>query len=270
MATIKFIFATTILALVGCSTLFGQSAVPVDRTRTCHIHGTIRIYTGSAVSNVTVTFKGEKFGKTVFSDDGGSYDVDLPAGLYTMSAYNSNRFMEEFRRPLFRVGSSTSLTLNVTLEPVGGSCDLVGPVGGPPPNADTARSACGGWDSFSVPSADGAAFEVLIQFGSWQPTDHGDAYSIREPLTGIEIPPLGQKIPDDWPAHGKRVVFGVEIPVFVAYNLFTLRAKRVVYDVQSRTLEATGNVVAINADGSPTRADSMKFRIENGQAIPLH
>jgi hypothetical protein len=62
---------------------------------------------------------------------------------------------------------------------------------------------------------------------------------------------------------------GVEIPVFVAYNLFTLRADRVVYDVQSRTLEATGNVVAENADGTIQRADSMKFRVENGEAIPL-
>jgi lipopolysaccharide assembly outer membrane protein LptD (OstA) len=61
---------------------------------------------------------------------------------------------------------------------------------------------------------------------------------------------------------------GVEIPVFVAYNLFTLRADRVGYDAQGRMLEATGNVVATNADGATEHADSMTFRIENGEAIP--
>jgi hypothetical protein len=265
---IMFTSIVMFVASLACATLFGQSAAPVDRPRTFHIHGTIRNFAGAAVSNVDAVFKRDMFTKTVFTDEGGSYDVDLPAGLYTMTASPLERFLEGYRRPLFRVGSSPTLTLNVTLEPAG-TCDLaIGP-GGTRPNAETVRRACGGWDSFSVPSADGAAFEVLIQFGSWQPTDHGDAYSIREPLTGVEIPPLGQQIPDDWPAHGKRVVFGDEIPVFVAYNLFTLRAKRVVYDVQSRTLEATGNVVAAKADGATEHADSMTFRIENGEAIPI-
>ena len=59
-------------------------------------------------------------------------------------------------------------------------------------------------------------------------------------------------------------------PVFVAYNLFTLRAERVVYDVQSKTLQATGNVVTVDADGATRRADSMTLEIENGRVTGLN
>jgi hypothetical protein len=263
---------STLVAMLACAAIFGQSAAPVDRPRTGHIHGTIsiyRTYLNSSVSNVEVTFKGDEVSKTVFTDDRGSYDVDLPAGLYTMAVKPLDRFQQEYRRPLFRVGSSATLTLDVRFDPIGGSCDLVGPVGGPHPTADTARSVCGGWDFFPVPSEDGVAFEIFIRFQSGRTIDHKEVYSIREPIIGYELPPLGQTIPDDWQAHSRRVVFDVGIPVFVAYNLFTLRADKVVYDAQGRTLEATGNVVADSAEGSTQRADSMKFRIENGQATPL-
>jgi hypothetical protein len=245
VSTIKLISATTIIAFLTCATLFGQSAAPVDRPRTCHIHGTIRTYTGSAVLRAEVRFEGDKFSRTVPADEGGSYDVDLPVGLYTMTAQPGDPYLQEFQRPLFRAGSSKILTLNVTFDLAQATCDLVSPVGGPRPNADTARNVCGGWDFFPVPSEDGVAFQLFIQYRSRRPTDHGYAYSTREyPLD-------------------------VETPVFVAYNLFTLRADKVVYDVQSRTLEATGNVVAAKADGATEHADSMKFRVENGEAIPL-
>jgi hypothetical protein len=246
-----------------------ESRTPVDPPRTCHIHGTIRNLAGAAVSNVDVVFRRDTFTKTVFTDEEGSYDVDLPAGLYTMTASPLERFLEGYRRPLFRVGSSTTLTLDVTFNPIGGSCDLVSPVGAPRPNADDARSFCGGWDSFPVPSEDGVPFEIFVRFQSGHTIDHKEVYSTRKPLTGVEIPPLGQPIPDDWPAHSRVISAGIEIPVFVAYNLFTLRADKVVYDVPGRTLEATGNVVADNANGATQLAHSMKFRIENGEAIPL-
>ena len=60
-----------------------------------------------------------------------------------------------------------------------------------------------------------------------------------------------------------------EAPVFVAYNLFSLQADRVTYDVEKRTIEASGNVVAVNELGTTQRADSMVFRIENGQVALL-
>jgi len=58
-------------------------------------------------------------------------------------------------------------------------------------------------------------------------------------------------------------------PVFVAYNLFSLQADKVSYDVQKRTIEASGNVIAVNESGASQRADSMALKIENGQVTPL-
>jgi hypothetical protein len=60
--------------------------------------------------------------------------IDLPIGLYTMPAEPSGQYLE-YRRPLFRVASSTSLTFNITLQLARQTCDLVSPVGGPLPNA---------------------------------------------------------------------------------------------------------------------------------------
>jgi lipopolysaccharide assembly outer membrane protein LptD (OstA) len=60
-----------------------------------------------------------------------------------------------------------------------------------------------------------------------------------------------------------------EDPVFVAYNLFSLQADHVVYNVKFRTVEAIGNVVVVSESGAAQRAESMTLRIKNGQAIPL-
>jgi lipopolysaccharide assembly outer membrane protein LptD (OstA) len=60
-----------------------------------------------------------------------------------------------------------------------------------------------------------------------------------------------------------------ETQVFVAYNLFSLQADKVTYDPQKRTIEASGNVVAVNESGTTQRAGSMAFKIENGQVALL-
>ena len=62
---------------------------------------------------------------------------------------------------------------------------------------------------------------------------------------------------------------GWTTPVFVAYNLFTLRADHVDYDAQTRTLQATGNVVIVNAGGETQRVDFPRtFKIEQtGQSF---
>jgi lipopolysaccharide assembly outer membrane protein LptD (OstA) len=60
------------------------------------------------------------------------------------------------------------------------------------------------------------------------------------------------------------------VPIFVAYNLFTLQADEVVYDVKSQTLEASGNVVAESSDGTAEHSDSMVFKIKNGKVTRAH
>jgi len=55
----------------------------------------------------------------------------------------------------------------------------------------------------------------------------------------------------------------------VAYNLFSLEANRVAYDVKNRTIAATGNVVVADGSGRTQHADSIRFKIENGEAIKI-
>jgi hypothetical protein len=226
----------------------------------------IRTDAGSIVPRAEVSFDDHEFNKTVFADSRGFYEADLPVGLYTMTAdalrladlriglltatptapqdpYQTG--LQEYQRPLFRVTSPTSLTLDVTLDPEGPTCERVSALSRAPSTPDDGETVCGGENFFPVPSNDNVPFELFIRFRTRRTTDKGFAYNIGR----------------DWP--------GWTTPVFVAYNLFTLRADHVIYNMQTRILHATGNVVNVNAGGETQRADSITFKIEDGQASPL-
>jgi hypothetical protein len=243
---IKFTSTTMLVALLACVVLFGQSASPITESQTFQVRGTIRAFNDSAVGGAKVTFESQKISITVSSDTTGFYEANLPVGLYTMTATPVQRYLQRYRRPLFRAESPTNLTFNITLDPAGPFCDMKKPVPGQPLPADDGVRVCGGADSFPVPSQDEVPFDLFIQYETRRPTDRGYTYN-----TGAHLP-------------------GSQSAVFAAYNLFTLRADHVVYNVQDRTLEATGSVVDSNADGATQRADSMTFKIENGEAAPLH
>jgi hypothetical protein len=251
------------VALLVCEALFGQSAPPMARIRTFHIQGLIRTYYDSVVPNGKVTFEGDRFTRTVFADGRGFYEADLAVGLYKMTAeYVSPdplfvpfgrvqdprlRSLQVYQRPLFRLDSPTSVTLNVTLDPPNPNCEPgygVGPSASAPA-ADKGEIVCGGENFFPVPSNDNVPFELYIRFRARRNSDTGFVYN-----TGRDLP-------------------GWTTPVFVAYNLFTLRADHVVFNLEASTLQATGNVVTANPDGETQRAASMTFRIENGHATPL-
>ncbi len=253
-----------LVASLLCESVFGQSAVPEPRLQTFHIQGLIRTYYDSVVPNGKVTFEGRKFTKTVFADDRGFYETDLALGSYTMTAeyeYRSPealfvpfgtapqdprlRYLQAYERPLFRIASPTSLTLNITLDSAELSCDRGYGVGPSASSPEEGEIVCGGGNFLPVPSNDKVPFELFIRFRTRRNTDKGFVYN-----TGRDSP-------------------GWTTPVFVAYNLFTLRADHVDYDAQTRTLQATGNVVIVNAGGETQRVDSMTFKIENGQATPL-
>ena len=244
--SLRFVTRLIVLvALLPCATLLAQSVAPTAPIQTFQIHGTIRAFNDAAVRGAEVIFESQKIRTTVSSDKSGHYEANLPVGLYSMTAKPVERYLQRYRRPLFRVASPTSLTFNITLDTAGPFCDIKKQVLDQPPPADDGVRICGGADSFPVPSQDEVPFDLFIQYETRRPTDRGYTYN-----TGAHLP-------------------GSQSPVFVAYNLFTLQADHVLYDVQGRTLEATGNVVAINADGTTKRADSMTFKIENGEATQL-
>jgi hypothetical protein len=261
---IRFAYTAMLVASLPCAALFGQSAAPVARVQTFHVHGMIRTYTGSIVPAVEVRFDGHNFSKTVFANGRGFYEAHLPVGQYAMTAdalkladFNFDLFsvttpknpyqtgLQEYQRPLFRVASPANLTLNVTLDPEGPSCEYVDAPSGATPTPTDDEIVCGGQDFFKTPSDDNVPFELLIRYRTRRSNEQGYAYNSRTDLPGIQT------------------------PVFVAYNLFTLQADHVVYGVQSQMLKATGNVAVLCSDGVIHRAESVTFKIENGQASPL-
>lgn len=247
--------AAVLVALILSSV--GLSAESPARIRTFRIHGVVHEYDGSAVPGTRVRFEGDQVGKSVFTDGSGFYEADLPLGLYkvTADAFKPldlrffppppsltsdpyRRDLQGYERPLFRVTSPGIITLDITLDPAV-FCERGAIVTAP----SDGELECGGEDSFKIPSNDGVPFELLIRFRSRRTNEHGYAYNTR-----YAVPNL---------------------PVFVAYNSFTLRADQVVYDVQARALQATGHVVTANFDGTAQRAESITLKIDNGEATPL-
>jgi hypothetical protein len=260
----NFIFIANLVASLFCATLPRQSATPTIQPETSHIHGTVRsTIDDSAVAGVKVTFEAEKGSKIVSTDRRGIYEADLPVGLYTMTVRPLSPALLTYERPLFRVAPSTNIVFDVSLDAYEKrTCEITNP---PPGNQisdqDRYKNACGGSDVLSLPSENGAAFQLLIRFGTRKPTDTGYVYSAPVDFSVIPEPSYVYRSGRNPPTLGS--------PVFVAYNLFTLRAEHVTYDEKGQTIHASGKVVVVNEKGEKRRADSMTFRVENGEATPL-
>lgn len=269
----------TLLIFVSFAPLFGQTVSPMAQPATFHIEGTIgspwdslpagvlipRNWGGSPskegagvkgvdgksayvpLPRTEVTFSGEQATKTVTVDEKGFYQLDLAVGVYKMTAQGPTVGAQPLKKygRLFRVKSPTRVVLNGSLYKARTTCDVL--VGGDTEEQkiDEWKNQCGGEDSFPVPSKDGAPLQLYIQYPQRQPSDRGYLYTsnkITEP----------------------------DVPVFVAYNLFSLEANSVVYDVKTRTIAASGNVVVADGSGTTRHADSLGFRIEDGRVVSLN
>ncbi len=266
------------LVFVFCALLFGQNSPSPAKPPMFHIEGTISspwesllhgalvprkklIFHGEQpITTVTsdekdsyvvaprteVTFQGEHETKTVVVDEKGFYSADLPVGVYKMTAQGPTiwpQSLTQYTR-LFRVASPRTIVLNGALYLARMNCDAV--VGGDTEEQkkEAWKNVCGGEDSFPIPSKDGTPLQLYVQYPQRQPSDRGYLYTnnkIAEP----------------------------DVPVLVAYNLFSLEANTIVYDVKARTIAATGNVLTANGSDKMQHFDSIGFRIEDGQVIPL-
>ena len=243
---VKILGASILIALPACAVLFASPRFSTSETDSVYVHGSIQDYRGSAVGGAALTFKGEKVTRTLSANKDGIYQVRLPPGLYTMIAdYPSRQDIQEYERPLFRLDDSATDVLNVTFDPANPTCDVGGGtsrVVDPNPG----EIVCGGQDLFSIAPQDKEKFQLLIRYRVRRNTVSGHTYN-----TGREMP-------------------GFQTQVFVAYNLLTLRADHVDYNVQDRMLKATGNVIVNRTDGTKNTADSMSFKLTaNGEAIAL-
>jgi hypothetical protein len=238
----RFGFATWLALLLLCTGLLAQMTTPSTQIQTFHVRGTVRDSTGAPIreTKVKVTFRSASLSQTVSTNDAGAYEADLPLGVYNMSV-DALQF-RPYRRPAFRVTSPINVTINATL-PHNPQVTMreYGPTAEERAAARNITYYDG--DFFSVPADDGAPFRLYISYVKRIRTDYSYDY------VGDNSPPY-----DD--------------PVFAAYNLFSLQANTVLYDMESRRLDARGNVVVEDESGKRS-GDSMSFKIENGRAIAL-
>jgi hypothetical protein len=252
----RIVSSLTFAALLLGVALFGQSGNSAPPTQIFHVRGTITGPRGDdVVPGAEITFQGEHESKTVFADSKGSYEADLPVGLYTMKAQfqfqlGRSPYFLKYVRPLFRVASPTSLVLNVTMFAQRFTCDIVVSNGSGKPATpeqweEGSKALCGGEEFFPLTSHDGVPFQLYIRYPKRSLVDQAYVYS------------------------GDKLATDTYTPVLVEYNLATLFANSIVYDMGRSTIEAKGGVTLLNETGAKQQADSMTIRIENGEATRL-
>ncbi len=164
-----------------------------------------------AIPRTEVTFHGAHTTRTVTVDDKGFYQADLPVGLYKMTVESAtilSQAVTPYAR-LFRVKSPGTVVLNGWLYMAHIGCDIM--AGGTlEQQVEETKNACGSDDRFSIPSKDGTPLELYIRYSNREVTEQGYGYG-------------GDKHPE-------------HVPVFVAYNLFTLEADGISYDGRTARL----------------------------------
>lgn len=235
----KRTLALPFIVLAFCSVVLGQSAKPAEQSSTAHVQGTIRDEAGTVIPNVRVRFQSGPQWKTLTTNGAGEFEADMPPGLYTMDVMVHG--LEPYHRPLFSITPKANLTFDLAL-PLASTCDMR-IVGSGSLAAEKAAMEkmplCE--DFLAMPQKKGVPFSLFVQYGSRSFQPYIYDYEATSDLD----------------------------PVFVAYNLFSLEADEVTYDVPSQILDAHGRVVVVDesdGDYKVQTGDWMKFKILNGQA----
>jgi hypothetical protein len=101
--------SASLAVLLFCTSVLGQSATSAAHLPTVHVFGTVGRTNDSIVPGTEVTFRSNQVTRTTLSDGKGFYQVDLPLGLYTITAHPLEsvrpgyRYLQKYSRPLFRV-----------------------------------------------------------------------------------------------------------------------------------------------------------------------
>jgi hypothetical protein len=230
-----------VIPLVGGAVL-GQSSGPTPQPQTFHVKGRIKSSSGYDVDGARISFEGEKT-RVVPSDKRGFYEADLPLGDYAMTV-TSPVFMA-CHRPLFRVASPMRLTFDFVLHPIGLATDVPLNPTDPAVRASVLYDISPyGEEFFPVPSGDGVQFQLYIRYSTQTRGTDNNTYA-----------------GDSYPPYQNRV--------FVAYNLFSMWADKVMYNERSRTIEAHDNVCVAEKSGALHCDYSATFKIEDGQVTKL-
>lgn len=210
-----------------------------------HVRGKITDRMGFVLPGTQVVFTGQLGSRRLVVDKNGSYETELPFGSYSMTAEGPEPYsrLGKYERPAFQVTTPVTVTLNATLPSESHSCDLLGLGDDPEETENAVKGFCGGEDEFSIPMKQGKSIRLLIRYEQRRALPKGEyAYSSKETGPG-------------------------KMPVFVFLNLFSIEANQVVYNPETRVLEATGDVLVADGSGKDCRFSAVRFEIREGKLL---
>jgi len=193
------------------------------------------------IPRTEVCFRSEREFKSVVVDDDGHYTIDLPLGLYEMTAIGPGIGKQELTHYIrvFEVLVNKTVVLNGALYIARSSCDTV------ETRPERLKDACGGVDSFSIKTNTGKPLVLYIEYPRREYSGQGITY--RTDKFG-------------WPG----------VPVVLSYNLLSIQANRIDYFPKANVIEATDVVALSNGTADNHRESSMRFHIEGGEAVQVN
>jgi len=200
-----------------------------------------------SIPRTEVTFSGERTNKTVTVDEHGRFHAELPVGIYRMVARGpqvGGLLLTKYAR-MFQANSPATITLSGTLYFDRANCDSVISGETESQRLEAWKNVCGGEDTYSSPTKDGAPLEIYFRYSKREPTTDGYIYK------------------------GESGTSRSQPPVFVAYNLFCLEAEKVTYVSKAQMIKASGNVVTVDGTGKTHTADSVSVTLRDGVALPF-
>jgi hypothetical protein len=135
-------FAVVILFAYTASA--GQAVISNVGNQNSHVHGSVRSTNDdSPLANARVSFEGQ-LSASVNTDRAGAYEIELPAGTYTMTVEPPGVIVERsgfryptYHRGLFRVAPKVNITIDVSFPSKGTvGCEIGGRLGDTKPEPD--------------------------------------------------------------------------------------------------------------------------------------
>jgi hypothetical protein len=205
-----------VVSVITYGSIAGQS---VSQSSSVRIYGVVKDPNGASISSATLIFEGEGRTQKIHADVEGSYNINLPVGLY--QAKVEAPWFCPIRRPAFKVEPGQSIKLDFFLD----ACPIVNSI-----KTENGKYK-GETDEYVPPFKEErislkryAPFEILIYFG--QRTELNKNGQISYDMI--------------------ETINGKLLPVTVMYNLLTIKADKVTFDRNNVRLIFNGHVLIYN------------------------
>lgn len=138
------------------------STVPSGPRATGSVRGSVRNIDWAVIQGAALLVQGERNTRRTFTNDRGEYEIELPEGVYTITATSSG-FLSG-RRAAFLLRRGSDVTINLILWPAGATSHVAA--------VATKRE----FESFSGPGAANPLLDLLVEFSSRRETGNAVEY----------------------------------------------------------------------------------------------